>query len=169
MTSQFDCRSRFQICDLHGSSFFSAIYTKHLQFKIYWFCEIFAEEILEARIILELGYSLVQLDWGYHFTDFTYWLINFDASCHFPPSTFGVVRVTLTLFTNKTVSLPVSSFLSFDSCIGINWCQQTVFLLSLIYSISFLPIILPINQFHLKIYLKLFSIRVKELFEPIVL
>ena len=134
---------KFLLCSSH----------ENLQCKVYWRCEIFAGEILGTRILLELGHSLIQPNQGYH--DVTYWLINFDASCHFRPSTFGViVRVMLTLFTNKMVSLPVSSFVSFDSFSMfrhklVSADLKYAFLLShvLIYFISFLPIILPMKHF----------------------
>ena len=44
VTSQFDCGSRFQICDLHGSSFFSAIYTKLCSLKLIGFARYLQEK-----------------------------------------------------------------------------------------------------------------------------
>ena len=115
----------FLLCNLHEKLWFkfTGCFRKYLQEKLtqnldlYW----------NSNIPLTYADSDQRCGFTYRLTYLpaAYRLFNFDALYHFTPSTFDVnVRAMVTLFTNETVSHPVTSFLSLNHLdIGLNWCQ----------------------------------------------
>ena len=97
-------------------SFFFVIYTKSSQFKVYWLCGILQDKFTRNSEIRPYYNSEI------HWFRPTTWF-RFDAWYHFTSTFDAIVRVMLTLFTNKMVSLPVRFFLL--NHIDIDWCQQT--------------------------------------------